>query len=149
VTYEIANARHTEQADKMRRLGDSCALCVAEHMAPLLWNRAGWRVARNRWPYEGTGLHLLAWPVWHVEDLADVPDSTWIGLGLVLRWARLEYGLSAFGLAGRSGDPTHTGATIRHSHLHLVTGDGHSDVKVTLAVASTVRSIAATGEAER
>lgn len=126
----------------MQRLEQAgkCVFCEPDADAVIV-ETIGWRVIRNLWPYQGTGVHLLLLPVRHITDLNDLTTDEWSNFGETLAKSRDICGLNApdasLGLAVRSGDPAETGATVRHLHFHLIHGDhadpNHQEVRMKLS----------------
>jgi len=118
VLYCLANARHPEQVDEMRRL-DAAGACVLCDIRTGLFT-THWVVAPNRYPYPDAVTHLLLVPRRHLTDLRDLSTAErsdfWCGLDL----ARGFYGIDDFQLRVRCGDMQRTGATIAHLHVHLI-----------------------------
>ncbi|NHA69344.1 HIT family protein [Phycicoccus sp. CMS6Z-2] len=139
----MGNHRSAEQLAEMERLAEAglCLFCPGQLEAtganPVLHRTPHWTVTRNRYPYRGTRLHLLLVPTVHVTDLTDLPADAQADFWDVLAWARAEYDLAFYGLGARNGDPTYTGGTISHLHLHLVVGDvedpDHEPVRMKLS----------------
>lgn len=128
--YHFGNARSDEQRAEMQRLENNeiCMFCP-EHLADnpahqTLLRTEHWTVTPNRFPYQGTVLHLLLVPDAHVTDLMDLSDVARHEFWSVLRWVREHYELRYYGLGIRNGDPKHIGGTIRHLHMHVVVGRG-------------------------
>ncbi|MFI7585503.1 HIT family protein [Spongisporangium articulatum] len=141
--YFVGNARHAEQAERMRALEAAgvCLFCPeqldAEPAAGLVASTDEWTVRRNDFPYAGTKLHLLVVPRRHVTDLVDLPDAVLAQFWPLVRSLREEFDLTYYGLGARCGDPACTGGTIAHVHVHLLVGDvddpGHEPVRLKLS----------------
>lgn len=114
------NARSPEQAADMAALKAAgvCVFCKLDQ--PVLGASGHWTVTANKYPYFGTELHLLAIPDEHVSDLTDLTAAAWADLHNVLGWIRDHYGVPAYGMCVRNGDPHATGATIGHVHVHII-----------------------------
>jgi ATP adenylyltransferase len=84
-------------------------------------------VTGNRFPYRGTGTHLLLVPDEHVSDLVDLTPEAQRDFWAALAWVREHHGLAYYGLGVRNGDPRFTGGTIRHLHVHVVVGDPEAE----------------------
>lgn len=139
--YNFDNSRTAEQLSQMQALADAgvCLFCPDQggRDLPVVQRLPLWTVITNRFPYRGTKLHLLLVPDEHVADLVDLSAPAQAAFWTALAWARSEYGLTFYSLAVRNGDPRFTGATIRHLHVHLLTGDvenpDHEPVRVKLS----------------
>jgi ATP adenylyltransferase len=127
--YYLGNHRSAEQLAEMVRLeaGGVCLFCP-EHLGqdvehPSVLETAHWTVTPNRYPYNGTRLHLLLIPHEHVTDLVDLSAEAREDFWRALGWVRDHYTLTYYGLGARNGDCRFTGGTVHHLHVHLVVGD--------------------------
>jgi diadenosine tetraphosphate (Ap4A) HIT family hydrolase len=127
--YHLGNSRSEEQSADMRRLeADGICIFCPEHLDAdpgqrILHRSAHWAVTPNKFPYEGTKLHLLLVPHQHVTDLLDLPDAAQQDFWAALCWVRDQHGLTYYGLGARNGDCRYTGGTIAHLHVHVIVGD--------------------------
>jgi ATP adenylyltransferase len=129
----MENHRTAQQLAEMQRLeADGVCLFCPEGLRTharqqILWETKHWAVTPNKFPYRGTGLHLLLVPHAHAGDMLDLdPDirqDFWTALAMV----RERYRLSHYGLGIRNGDCRFTGATITHVHAHVLVGDPAAD----------------------
>jgi diadenosine tetraphosphate (Ap4A) HIT family hydrolase len=137
--YFVGNARHADQAERMRELEAAgvCLFCSGEDDPDVVLQERDWTVRRNAYPYRNTRLHLLVVPRRHVADLLDLTDTELAGFWSVGRALRERYDLTFYGLGARCGDCRYTGGTIEHVHVHLVVGDvddpAHSPVRLKLS----------------
>jgi diadenosine tetraphosphate (Ap4A) HIT family hydrolase len=136
--YHLGNHRGDEQYAEMVRLeGEGICIFCPAHQKDVVHRGDGWTVLRNDFPYRGTVHHLLLVPDQHVTDLVDLDSQAQRGFWTALRWARETYTLSYYGIGARNGDPSRTGGTIYHLHIHLVVGDvddpGHEPVRMKLS----------------
>jgi ATP adenylyltransferase len=141
--YYLPNARTDVQREEMRRLEvDGVCIFCPEHLGadpgqPVLHRTPQWTVTPNEYPYRGARQHLLLIPHEHVPDLADLADEAQRDFWAVLRWVKVHYGLSFYGLAARNGACEFTGGTIHHVHVHVLQGDvddpAHEGVRVRLS----------------
>ncbi len=140
--YHLGNARHPEQAERMRQLeaAGTCLFCPGlddPDDPQVVLATPDWVVRHNDFPYAGTRLHLLIVPRRHVPDLLDLTDAELAAFWEVGRELRERYALSFYGLGARCGDCRYTGGTIEHVHVHLVVGDvddpGHTPVRLKLS----------------
>lgn len=121
--YCLANARTPAQAEAMRALAADNVCCFCDLEPEPLHRTAWWAVVPNRYPYAGTALHLLLVAATHVTDMRALPAAARADLWAALDWVGARYGLAAYQLRVRNGDPALTGGTIAHLHVH-VTVDG-------------------------
>lgn len=127
--YYLGNARTDEQRAEMVRLeaAGECLFCP-EHLPaspdhPVLIRTGHWTVTGNRYPYQGTEIHLMLIPDEHVTDLVDLSAEAQSDFWTALARVRERYALTYYGLGARNGDPRFTGGTIRHLHVHVIVGD--------------------------
>ncbi|MCG8918128.1 HIT family protein [Actinokineospora sp. PR83] len=125
--YYLGNSRLEEQRAEMIRLEEAgvCLFCP-EHrprdQVPLL-RTDHWSVVPNRYPYQGTRVHLMLVPDEHVTDMADLSGAAQADFWPTLRWTRDRHGLTHYGIGVRNGESRFTGGTIKHLHVHVLTGD--------------------------
>lgn len=141
--YNHSNARSEEQAQNMRDLEERgvCLFCE-EHLKAdvehtIYFESDSWLVTNNKYPYDGTSLHLLLIPKSHVRDLIDLSPKAQASFFEAVTWVKVNWGLDFYGIGIRSGNFSGTGATIEHLHIHLLQGDvsnpEHKGVKVRLS----------------
>ena len=136
--YHLDNARHPEQAERMRQLerDGTCLFCVPDDPQVVLAT-PDWVVQHNDFPYAGTRLHLLIVSRRHVPDLLDLTDAELAAFWVVGRQLRERFALGYYGLGARCGDCRFTGGTIEHVHVHLIVGDvddpDHEPVRLKLS----------------
>jgi ATP adenylyltransferase len=129
VLYYGPNARSPAQMEKMQRLEAAgvCLFCHREMRKPggkgILLESRTWVLVENDFPYDGTSVHAMLIPKRHVASLTELSLWEWIGYRRMLRRVANYYDLTYFVNASRNGDPTYTGATIMHLHIHLIVGD--------------------------
>ncbi|MGW1715786.1 HIT family protein [Streptomyces sp. NPDC002156] len=128
--YYFGNCRTAEQRAEMERLDHEgiCLFCpdvIRKHeKQQILWETAHWMATPNEFPYAGTQLHLLLIPKEHATDLLDLSAEARADFWEVLASTKDRYGLDHYGLGVRNGDCRYTGGTIRHLHVHVLTGQG-------------------------
>jgi ATP adenylyltransferase len=126
--YCFENIRTAEQQAEMARL-DAAGICLfcPEYLAShpdqrILFSTRHWTVTPNKYPYQGTSLHLLLVPHQHAGDLLELSDEVrgdfWVALAEVAEACQLRH----YGLGVRNGDCRFTGATIAHVHAHVLVG---------------------------
>lgn len=128
--YYFGNCRTEEQRAEMERLDNAgiCLFCpdvIRKHeKQQILWETEHWMVTPNEFPYAGTRVHLLLIPKEHATDLLDLSAESRADFWEVLAYTKDHYGLDHYGLGVRNGDCRYTGGTIRHLHVHVLTGQG-------------------------
>lgn len=99
-----------------------CVFCSPHVDGRAIHATRHWVAIFNDFPYEGTERHLLLIPRLHVTTLLDLPgearDDLWDALFDV------AWGEPHFSLMSRNGDPRHTGGTVEHLHIHVITANG-------------------------
>ncbi|KKU66010.1 MAG: Dihydrofolate reductase [Candidatus Wolfebacteria bacterium GW2011_GWA2_47_9b] len=100
-----------------------CPFCPEHflwHPWPILHRSGDWILTRSGWPYENAEHHFLIIGNKHLIadiDMSDADDHHVKGL---TRWAIEQFGLKGWGKIARSGETSHTGATVQHLHYHLI-----------------------------
>jgi diadenosine tetraphosphate (Ap4A) HIT family hydrolase len=126
--YCFENVRTPEQQAEMARL-DAAGICLfcPEYLAShpqqrILLSTEHWSVTPNKFPYQGTSLHLLLVPHQHAGDLLELSDEVRSDFWVALAATAKAYGVRHYGLGVRNGDCRFTGATIAHVHAHVLVG---------------------------
>jgi len=96
----------------------------------VIWQTKYWTITPNKFPYQGTSLHMVLVPHQHAGDLLDLDDAARADFWTALAWVRDRYELSYYGLGVRNGDCRFSGATIRHVHAHVLVGDPDAEPEV-------------------
>jgi len=140
--YCLDNHRTAEQLAEMQQL-ESAGLCL---FCPdglrqfvgqqVLWETRYWSVVPNKFPYHGTGLHLLLVPHEHANDILDLEPASQHDFWNVLATVRGRFDLKHYGLGIRNGDCRFTGATVAHIHAHVLVGDTTSADEVRMRFSS-------------
>ncbi|MBI2053067.1 MAG: dihydrofolate reductase [Candidatus Ryanbacteria bacterium] len=126
-------ARHEDQRAIMEGISQQgiCPFCPenrvpGEILEPL---RRGnyWTLVPNRWPYKFTSLHAMLIIERHIRFFDELKPEEVMELTELLGWARKTYGLTAYSLGLRCGDPHLTGGTVDHLHIHLVVASPEMD----------------------
>lgn len=103
-----------------------CPFCTDNflkyHTKPILRTGTYWIVTKNAWPYEGTSHHFLLVSVPHIESIADASKESWDELRAHIAYLQKKYKLKGKSLLMRSGEPSMTGASVRHLHAQLIVG---------------------------
>jgi diadenosine tetraphosphate (Ap4A) HIT family hydrolase len=131
--YCFENVRTAEQRAEMARL-DAAGICLfcPEYLAsqpqqPILLSTAHWSVTPNKFPYQGTSLHLLLVPHQHAGDLLELSDEVRSDFWVALAATTEAHGVRHYGLGVRNGDCRFTGASIAHVHAHVLVGSDDPD----------------------
>ena len=134
--YCEENYRTAEQIAEMRRL-EAAGICVfcpdglrRDGRDRVLARTSHWSVVPNEFPYEGTSLHLMLIPDQHVRDMTDLDKAAQQDFWNALAMVHERYDLKHYGLGVRNGDCRFTGATVAHTHVHLLVADVQSPVEV-------------------
>ena len=125
-TVELGNIRLDEQRSVMEAIvkDDVCPFCPDHlqkyHKEPILVQNDFWVLTKNQWPYEGTEFHLLLILKRHAEGVRHLSPEEWTALGELVSW--FDGSLHPHGgLVGmRFGNPTFSGATVRHLHAQII-----------------------------
>ena len=127
--YYLGNSRSEDQTAEMVEL-EAAGICIfcPEHLEQngskqIIYQKGGWTVTPNDYPYAGTKQHLLLVPSEHVSDLTDLTPELQLEFWRALSWVRSTFGLSHYGIGARNGDMRYTGGTIFHAHIHLIVGE--------------------------
>lgn len=131
--YNLDNAPDPERRARMEQLAEQgiCIFCPPHVDGRGETTKRGlWQVSLNEYPYEGTERHLLLSPRRHVTSLMMLTSAEEIDF-----WEALHvmFGSDHFSLWVRNGDTRYTGATIEHLHVHVVTSDGSTPIRVSLS----------------
>ena len=126
--YCFENVRTPEQRAEMARL-DAAGICLfcPEYLAShpqqrIVLSTEHWNVTPNKFPYQGTSLHLLLVPHQHAGDLLELSDEVRSDFWVALAATAKAYGVRHYGLGVRNGDCRFTGATVVHVHAHVLVG---------------------------
>lgn len=124
----LGHAREEEQLADMEAIAerDICFMCP-EHIEEFYEDRGGLideaehsYIVHNRYPYKNTEHHMMVLPKQHAESLAELDEEFILEAFGFLKQLEAELGLDAGVIAMRFGDPSKTGATVHHLHMHLV-----------------------------
>lgn len=100
-----------------------CPLCPENfnwHKEPILNRQGDWLITRSSHPYQGTLHHFLIIGDQHKENFADLTEDDFRNIQLLVNWTVEEFNLPGGALCMRFGDTSHTGATVKHIHAHLI-----------------------------
>ncbi|MFH1171135.1 MAG: dihydrofolate reductase [bacterium] len=125
----LEHARNDSQRQLMERIlgTETCPFCPAgegyAEMEDVVRKGRFWDIRPNRWPYPNTRLHLLFILHRHVGTVSELRPVEWEELLELIRWAEARYGITGGSIGIRFGNPSETGATVRHLHAHLIVPD--------------------------
>ncbi|MEO7618008.1 MAG: HIT domain-containing protein, partial [Candidatus Saccharibacteria bacterium] len=80
--------------------------------------------------------HLMLLPKRHMTDMTELSSQEWSAMSDAIGYAKAEFEFHSYGLASRNGEPSLTGGTIRHLHIHIVVGDPSSSEPVRVKLSS-------------
>lgn len=126
--YIGAHYRTEDQLKQMEDIAqrDICFMCP-EHIDEFYTQKGGLiaegkysYLVKNGYPYENTLHHLLIIPKAHITTLAEVSNDFWVEALDFYKKQVKDLGVKGAALAMRFGEPSLTGATVHHLHMHLV-----------------------------
>jgi len=92
------------------------------HTEPILKKGRYWLITPNDYPYEGTSLHLLLIYKKDVRLPSETAPQAWPELRQHIAWIEKTYKVKGGSLLMRFGDPSMTGGSVHHLHLHVIVG---------------------------
>jgi ATP adenylyltransferase len=95
------------------------------HAEPILRKGRYWLVTPNDYPYEGTSLHLLLIYKDDVRLPSETSAKAWPELQKHIAWIEKTYKVKGGSLLMRFGEPSMTGGSVHHLHLHVIVGTKH------------------------
>ncbi len=129
----IANARKDEQIQVMQKIINDgvCPFCRENiekyHSKPILFETKSWIVTENAWPYENTQKHILLISQRHIKTVDELTDEEWLDVKEIQKNIKQNFNLKSASILGRLGDPTLSGATVSHLHLHIISAKNSAD----------------------
>lgn len=123
------NARGDAQRNAMEQAEDRglCPFChpgLEEiHRQPIEYSGTYWLLTPSAYPYDGTRVHYLLISTDHDAVLATVPHAAWAEFGMLVNRVAETHRIYGGAVVFRFGDPTCTGASVRHLHAHIIAGD--------------------------
>lgn len=143
---KMEHFREQDQLEVMKKIQEEghCPFCIENlskyHTEPFLKEGKYWYLTHNRWPYDGTKVHLMTISKTHVEKLEDLPEGAGDEMFEMYKWAEKEFDLPGASLFMRFGDMDYTGSTVQHLHTQFISGghreEGGEKLKVKLAYKS-------------
>ncbi|MBI2013353.1 MAG: hypothetical protein HYS87_00770 [Candidatus Colwellbacteria bacterium] len=100
-----------------------CPFCPKHfkwHKKPILRVRGGWIITESMQPYKNSKYHFIMVAPKHKEQFKEVTANDWRYISYLVKWVIKEFSIKGGGFIMRFGDSTHTGATVRHLHAHLI-----------------------------
>ncbi len=139
--YYLGNARNQVQYDEMVELESRgiCLFCpegLVSRDKKVIRDGGEWNLTYNDHPYPNTLHHLLLLPRRHVTDFTNLSARELGSLSQLIDFAKVKFHFEAYGIAIRNGEPSLTGGTIRHLHVHLVVGNPSSEDPVRVKLSS-------------
>lgn len=101
-----------------------CPFCPENfkyHKKKVLRKKGNWFVTDNTWPYKNARIHLLIIGVKHKEKFEELTIDDFKDVSSLTRWAIKKFNIKGGALTFRFGDTEYTGATVCHSHFHIIT----------------------------
>ncbi len=125
----VGNARDPEQARRMKLLNEKglCYLCkhgtTEDRNLPITKTEGNlWYVMQNDFPLPGTNHHYMFVPRRHVLFEHELTNEEFAEYRDLLANLVKELNLAGYSTFTRNGDGNITGATIPHTHIHLIVG---------------------------
>jgi ATP adenylyltransferase len=139
--YYLGNARNQVQYDEMVELEAKgiCLFCpegLVVRDKKVIRDNGEWNLTYNDHPYPNTLHHLLLLPLRHVTDFTNLFTRELASLLQLVEFAKVKFQFEAYGIAIRNGEPSLTGGTIRHLHVHLIVGNPNTDDPVRVKLSS-------------
>jgi len=132
------DARFAKTKDYKKTLGkiiktQKCPFCPDNfkyHKKPILKEFQGWLATENSWPYKDAQHHFIFIAKEHKENFSDLTDSDFQAVKFLVNWIIEQYKIKGGGLTLRFGDQSHTGATVKHLHFHLLVPQINTKTKI-------------------
>lgn len=102
---------------------DKCPFCPNNfkyHKEPILKKEKKWLITKNSWPYKNTEYHFVIIGEKHTTNFNELDRDDFKSVKILVNWALKEFNIKGGALSIRFGDTNHTGATVSHLHLHLI-----------------------------
>lgn len=124
----LGHAREPEQLHDMEEIAERgiCFMCP-EHIPEFYEEREGLIkegdysfLVHNGYPYENTEHHIMAIPKEHVSALNDISEEFLLEAFGYFRQLEQDLGITGGAVAMRFGEPSETGATAHHIHIHFI-----------------------------
>ncbi len=120
-------------------------LLAKYHAQPILRTGKFWLITPNDYPYEGTKLHLLLIYKDDVRLPSQTAPAAWAELRTHIAWIEKEYKLTGGSIIMRFGDPSLSGGSVDHLHLHVVVGSkrrtGAEKLKITAGYTAVNKNV--------
>jgi ATP adenylyltransferase len=92
------------------------------HEHPTLLSWGYWKVTLNSFNYQNSKYPFLLILKEHVEEFSKVSPEAWSELQRLINHLVETYKLKGYTLLWRLGESSHTGASVKHLHAHLICG---------------------------
>lgn len=92
------------------------------HKHPLIFDFVHWKVTRNSYNYQNAEHAFLIVLKRHEVDFMNITREEWECLGFVIRTLVDHFKLKGYTFLWRMGETSHTGASVKHLHAHLICG---------------------------
>ncbi len=125
----LANLNHARFADQLASIRESnergiCPFCPEElrqdATRSVYHDDGAWIITNNRWPYQGTRVHLLIIPHRHVNHFDELTSAEIESFRQNVAWANKEFKITGGSLIMRFGDTSLNGSSITHLHAHII-----------------------------
>lgn len=139
--YNINNSRSEKQKQKMIFLEKNkicifCDLNLLQEEQKVVIKNENFYVVENQFPYEGAKNHFLIIPFKHVDSFDSFSVEELIDFKKIVSQLVEEKKLLHYSLTARNGDTRFTNASIKHFHMHMISGfedpEKFKKVKITL-----------------
>jgi len=104
-----------------------CPFCpenlLKYHKNPILKEGLHWILTKNMYPYEGAKYHILVIHKKHIEKFEEIIPDAWEEIRSLIGSYLKEEKISGGTFMMRFGDTAHTGASVSHLHVNLVSPD--------------------------
>lgn len=100
-----------------------CPFCPGNldwHKKPILYEWAGWFITESMRPYENAKHHFLIIGPEHKETFEEISGPDFECVKKLIAFVLGKFKIRGYGIALRSGYTEYTGATVKHSHFHLI-----------------------------
>ncbi|MEX0748608.1 MAG: HIT domain-containing protein [Candidatus Saccharimonadales bacterium] len=127
-TVYLPNARQADQRAAMESIAERgiCFMCP-EHI-PEFYGEKDDIIAEgehsflvhNGYPYENTDYHIMAIPKLHATSIQELSDEFLTEAFGYFKDLEQKFAIKGGAIAMRFGDPSETGATVHHLHIHFI-----------------------------
>ncbi len=131
-SVHMAHGRSNEQRKVMQQIQEDGVdpfdweLLSKYHEKPVIRSTTLWILTANDYPYQGTAHHFLLIYRDRVRSFAEMEAAAWSELHEMLIWVENEFQLTHGALLMRFGEPSLSGASVDHLHIHIIVGGDES-----------------------